>query len=40
VIGPTGPTTVPFEPGIVGLDKTEVRSGLTEGQDVLLPVGQ
>lgn len=31
--------TVPFEPGAVGADTTEVLSGLTEGQHVVLPDG-
>ena len=31
---------VPFTPGAVGDEFTEVRSGLTEGQEVLLPQGQ
>ena len=31
------PVTVPFEPGLVGDDYTEVRSGLSPGQDLLLP---
>jgi HlyD family secretion protein len=38
VTGPDGdPVTVPFEPGLVGDDYTEVRSGLQPGQDVRLP---
>ncbi len=40
VLAPTGPTDVTFQPGVVGLDRTEVVSGLQEGQQVLLPVGQ
>ncbi len=40
VVGPSGPVDVPFQPGVVGLDRTEVVSGLQEGQQVLLPVGQ
>jgi HlyD family secretion protein len=40
VPGPNGPIDVPFQPGVVGLDRTEVVSGLQEGQQVLLPVGQ
>ncbi|SHJ90796.1 HlyD family secretion protein [Pseudonocardia thermophila] len=40
VLGPNGPADVPFQPGQVGLDRTEVVSGLQEGQQVLLPVGQ
>jgi len=40
VVGPTGPVDVPFQAGVVGLDRTEVVSGLQEGQQVLLPVGQ
>lgn len=40
VLGPTGPADVTFQPGVVGLDRTEVVSGLQEGQQVLLPVGQ
>ena len=28
---------MPFEPGLVGDDYTEVRSGLPPGQDVRLP---
>jgi HlyD family secretion protein len=35
-----GTRTVTFQPGVVGADKTEVVSGLQEGQQVLLPVGQ
>ncbi|MGQ0576474.1 MAG: efflux RND transporter periplasmic adaptor subunit [Pseudonocardia sp.] len=31
------PQQVPFEAGLQGDERTEVRSGLTEGQDVLLP---
>ena len=31
--------TVPFEAGAVGTDRTEVLSGLTEGQHVVLPDG-
>ncbi|MGD9529702.1 MAG: efflux RND transporter periplasmic adaptor subunit, partial [Pseudonocardia sp.] len=31
------PVQVPFEAGLQGDDRTEVRSGLTEGQEVLLP---
>jgi HlyD family secretion protein len=31
--------TVPFEAGAVGSDRTEVLSGLTEGQHVVLPDG-
>ncbi|MCE3554195.1 HlyD family efflux transporter periplasmic adaptor subunit [Pseudonocardia sp. RS11V-5] len=34
------PRTVPFQPGVVGADRTEVVSGLRDGQQVLLPVGQ
>ena len=38
ITGPDGdPVTVPFEPGLVGNDFTEVRSGLQSGQDVRLP---
>jgi HlyD family secretion protein len=38
VPGPDGnPQQVPFEAGLQGDDRTEVRSGLTEGQEVLLP---
>ncbi|MGI5130614.1 efflux RND transporter periplasmic adaptor subunit [Pseudonocardia sp. CA-107938] len=40
VVGPNGPIDVPFQAGVVGLDRTEVVSGLQEGQQVLLPVGQ
>lgn len=32
------PRTVTFEPGVVGIDRTEVVSGLREGQQVVLPV--
>ena len=36
--GPDGtPVRTPFQPGVVGDQTTEVRSGLTEGQRVLLP---
>lgn len=31
---------VPFTPGTIGDEYTEVRSGLTQGQEVLLPQGQ
>ncbi|MGE3662748.1 MAG: HlyD family efflux transporter periplasmic adaptor subunit, partial [Pseudonocardia sp.] len=31
------PMQVPFEAGLQGDDRTEVKSGLTEGQEVLLP---
>jgi len=34
------PVTTPFTPGAVGDEYTEVRSGLREGQEVLLPQGQ
>lgn len=38
IAGPDGdPVTVPFEPGLIGDDFTEVRSGLSSGQDVRLP---
>ena len=38
VPGPDGsPVRTPFRPGVVGDRATEVRSGLTEGQQVLLP---
>ena len=38
ITGPDGdPETVPFEPGLVGDQYTEVRSGLRPGQDVRLP---
>lgn len=38
VPGPDGrPLRIPFEPGAVGDDLTEVRSGLAEGQIVILP---
>lgn len=41
VIGSDGtPRTVTFQPGIVGVDRTEVVSGLQEGQQVLLPLGR
>jgi HlyD family secretion protein len=37
VVGPDGQQVpTPFVPGLVGADRTEVRSGLTEGQQVLL----
>jgi HlyD family secretion protein len=40
VIDPSGnQRTVTFQPGAVGTDRTEVLSGLTEGQRVLLPAG-
>jgi multidrug efflux pump subunit AcrA (membrane-fusion protein) len=36
--GPDGsPVRTPFRPGVVGDRTTEVRSGLAEGQRVLLP---
>ncbi|MHA6785984.1 hypothetical protein ACVGOW_34050 [Pseudonocardia saturnea] len=34
------PVTTPFTPGAVGDEYTEIRSGLREGQEVLLPQGQ
>lgn len=34
------PVTVPFTPGAVGDEYTEVRSGLREGQEVLVPQAQ
>jgi HlyD family secretion protein len=38
VPGPDGtPQQVPFQAGVVGDDRTEVLSGLTEGQEILLP---
>lgn len=38
VPGPDGqPLQVPFEPGLMGDDRTEVKSGLNEGQEVQLP---
>lgn len=38
VPGPDGkPLRVPFQPGAVGGDVTEVKSGLMEGQPILLP---
>jgi HlyD family secretion protein len=40
VVNPDGTQrTVTFQPGAVGMDRTEVLSGLTEGQRVLLPPG-
>jgi HlyD family secretion protein len=40
VIDPDGKQrTVTFQPGAVGTDRTEVLSGLTDGQRVLLPPG-
>ncbi|HWN36713.1 MAG TPA: HlyD family efflux transporter periplasmic adaptor subunit [Pseudonocardia sp.] len=39
--GPDGkPTQVPFQPGLVGDDNTQVLSGLNEGQTFLLPQAQ
>lgn len=36
--GPDGkPVRTPFQPGVAGDQTTEVRSGLTEGQQILLP---
>jgi HlyD family secretion protein len=35
--GSDGPVVTPFEPGRVGDEYTEVRSGLAEGQEILLP---
>jgi HlyD family secretion protein len=41
VPGPDGkPTQKPFQPGLVGDDKTEVLSGLQEGEQILLPQAQ
>ncbi|MBB6378098.1 HlyD family secretion protein [Pseudonocardia eucalypti] len=41
VPGPDGqPQQVPFQPGVVGDDNTEVLSGLREGQPILLPQAQ
>ena len=38
VPGPDGaPVPTRFEPGLVGDENTQVRSGLTEGQQILLP---
>ena len=38
IAGPSGdPQTVPFDPGLVGDDYTEVRGGLRPGQDIRLP---
>lgn len=34
------PVTTPFTPGAVGDEYTEVRSGVREGQEVLLPQGR
>jgi HlyD family secretion protein len=37
VVAPDGrQVPTPFIPGLVGADRTEVRSGLTEGQQILL----
>jgi len=39
--GPDGkPTQVPFQPGLVGDDNTQVLSGLNEGQEIQLPQAQ
>ncbi|MDQ2706659.1 MAG: biotin/lipoyl-binding protein [Actinomycetota bacterium] len=39
--GPGGqPVQTPFQPGVVGDDKTEVLSGLSEGQEIILPQAQ
>ncbi|MBF6558408.1 MAG: HlyD family efflux transporter periplasmic adaptor subunit, partial [Acidimicrobiales bacterium] len=39
--GPDGkPQQTPFQPGLVGDNTTEVKSGLTEGQQILLPQAQ
>ena len=32
--------SVPFEPGKVGADRTQVLSGLREGQQVVLPAAR
>ncbi|MBO0878661.1 MAG: hypothetical protein J2P19_35325, partial [Pseudonocardia sp.] len=41
VPGPDGkPIQVPFQPGAVGDDSTQVLSGLHEGQEILLPQAQ
>jgi HlyD family secretion protein len=41
VVEPDGAQRVmPFEPGTVGQDRTQVLSGLREGQQVLLPAGR
>ena len=40
--GPDGgdPVVLPFEPGAAGDEYTEIRTGLREGQEVMLPQGQ
>jgi hypothetical protein len=41
VPGPDGkPVQVPFQPGVVGDNNTQVLSGLREGQPILLPQAQ
>jgi HlyD family secretion protein len=37
VLGFDGPRTVPFQPGVVGDDTTQVLSGLTAGDEVVVP---
>jgi HlyD family secretion protein len=37
VLGLNGPQTVPFQPGVVGDDTTQVLSGLTAGDEVVVP---
>jgi HlyD family secretion protein len=40
VLGPTGPRIVPFQPGAVGDDTTQVLSGLTAGDEVVVGTGR
>jgi HlyD family secretion protein len=40
VLGFDGPRTVEFQPGVVGDDRTQVLSGLTAGDEVVVPSGR
>jgi HlyD family secretion protein len=40
VLGFDGPRTVEFQPGAVGDERTQVLSGLTAGDEVVVPSGR
>ena len=40
VLGFNGPRTVEFQPGVVGDQRTQVLSGLTAGDEVIVPSGR
>jgi hypothetical protein len=40
VLGFDGPRTVEFQPGVVGDDRTQVLSGLSAGDEVVVPSGR